>query len=201
MPKTCDPDSSTTRACLGLCCCGGAPPRRCRRPRRALALATAGRGSLRALHRAPPPPARPVVLPPPGLPCSGPSACGGGRSLGRSATACPQAARQNGASAPVAPVPLVGAHSPSWRRGRAGGHVAAPRDHPMASPNTLGPWTLHGRVLPPRPQTSDVVVFSIRGPWKSRPFPWDRFFILSRFLTVPGPGEGPRRPETSKNRP
>ena len=35
----------------------------------------------------------------------------------------------------------------------------------------------------------------------SGPFPRDRFFVLSRFLTVPGPGEGPRRPKTSKNRP
>eukprot|EP00959_Pyramimonas_sp_CCMP1952_P349427 7321627-Pyramimonas_sp.AAC.1 len=38
---------------------------------------------------------------------------------------------------------------------------------------------------------SDVVIFSIRGPPKSRPIPQDRFLIPSRFLTVPGPGEGP----------
>ena len=42
-------------------------------------------------------------------------------------------------------------------------------------------------------------VFLNTGSWKSRPFPQERFFVLSRFLTVPGPVEGPRRPKTAKN--
>ena len=39
------------------------------------------------------------------------------------------------------------------------------------------------------------------GPRMSGPIPRDRFFILSRWLTLPGPGEGPRGPKTPKNRP
>ena len=42
-------------------------------------------------------------------------------------------------------------------------------------------------------------VFLNAGSWKSRPFPQERFFVLSRFLTVPGPVEGPRRPKTAKD--
>eukprot|EP00959_Pyramimonas_sp_CCMP1952_P376240 7880854-Pyramimonas_sp.AAC.1 len=48
-------------------------------------------------------------------------------------------------------------------------------------------------------QTSDVSMFSRRGPPTSRPLPWDQFFIPSRFLTVPRPGEGLPRPKTRKN--
>ena len=45
------------------------------------------------------------------------------------------------------------------------------------------------------------MIFSIRGPRRSRPFPWDRFFILSRFLTVSGPVDCPRGPKIAKNLP
>ena len=53
-------------------------------------------------------------------------------------------------------------------------------------------------VHPHQTQRPDVVIFSIRSPRTSRPLPRDRFFIPSRFLTVPGPVEGPRRPKIAK---
>ena len=36
------------------------------------------------------------------------------------------------------------------------------------------------------------------GPGRSGPFPWGRLFVLSRVLTLPGPGNGLHRPKTSK---
>ena len=45
----------------------------------------------------------------------------------------------------------------------------------------------------------DVLIFSIRGPRRSRTFHQDRFFILNRFLTVLAPVEGLLRPRTVKN--
>eukprot|EP00959_Pyramimonas_sp_CCMP1952_P031297 656252-Pyramimonas_sp.AAC.1 len=47
-------------------------------------------------------------------------------------------------------------------------------------------------------QRSDVVIFSIQGPRKSRPIPQDQFCIPTRFLTVPRPGKGPERPKAAK---
>ena len=41
------------------------------------------------------------------------------------------------------------------------------------------------------PRHGDVLIFSGRGPRKSRLFPRDRIFILGSFLTLPGPGEVP----------
>ena len=38
-------------------------------------------------------------------------------------------------------------------------------------------------------------------PRRSRQLPQGRFFVLGRFLTVPGPGNGLRRPKTQKSRP
>ena len=74
------------------------------------------------------------------------------------------------------------------------------------------PIRLRFSFLPPPSQTSDVAkksrrrffaVFGLRGPSTgprtSRPLPQDRFFVLSRFLTLPGPAEGPQMPKTGKN--
>ena len=52
-----------------------------------------------------------------------------------------------------------------------------------------------------RPQTSDVVICPIRGPQTSRQLPWDRFSVLSRFLPVPGPLEGPPMAESYERPP
>ena len=50
------------------------------------------------------------------------------------------------------------------------------------------------------PSDPDVVIsFHDVDPRRSRRLPRDQVFILGCFLTVPGPGKGPRRPKTSKN--
>ena len=86
--------------------------------------------------------------------------------------------------------------APLRKIGRRGGKSATPRWHgglPLAIP-------------PSCPVVVVAVVVSAIGllrHWEPRsgPFPRDRFVVLGRFLTVPGPVEGPRRPKTSKNRP
>ena len=46
----------------------------------------------------------------------------------------------------------------------------------------------------PSPPTSHFV--RNVGPRMSRQLPWGQFFVLNRFLTVPGLGGGPWRPKT-----
>ena len=116
----------------------------------------------------------------------------------------------------------IGGLRESQRRhaGRTSGSVAAAPIAPRSRPATSRP--LHRRAgrcgrartpagpLPARrapesraslPSPPTLHFFRNVGPRMSGPFPRDRFFILSRFLTVPGPGEGPRRPKTPKDRP
>ena len=48
------------------------------------------------------------------------------------------------------------------------------------------------------PRHGDVLIFSERGPWTSRPLPRDWLFILGRFATAPVPAEGPPEAENGR---
>ena len=48
------------------------------------------------------------------------------------------------------------------------------------------------------PSPPTLQFFCDVGTQRSGPFPRDQFFILNRFLTVPGPGDGLRRPTRRK---
>ena len=50
-------------------------------------------------------------------------------------------------------------------------------------------------------QTSDVLIFSVRGPWKSRSLPWERFVVLHRFFDGPGALRGPQEARSSTRTP
>eukprot|EP00959_Pyramimonas_sp_CCMP1952_P357603 7487501-Pyramimonas_sp.AAC.1 len=38
----------------------------------------------------------------------------------------------------------------------------------------------------------------MRGPWRSEPFPWGRFFDPNRFFAAPWPGEGLGMPKIAQ---
>ena len=52
----------------------------------------------------------------------------------------------------------------------------------------------------PDPHPRCRILFATWAFWKSRPLPWDRFLVLGRFLTVPGPGNGLQRPKTTQQK-
>ena len=100
--------------------------------------------------------------------------------------------------------PRISIQSPRWflSESRVPWEAKARPRAAEASPQAV--LALRGFPLPFQEiwsQTWRCLVFSERGPWKSRPFPQDSFFILSRFLTVPGPGEGPPEAENDEKPP
>ena len=91
---------------------------------------------------------------------------------------------------------------PLARSTRQGGGPSTDPGSPRGPPKVYAYGAFSSSKAPLAPARPSRELPPGRGPRKSRPFPQDRlFFILNRFLTAPGPGEGPRRPKTPKNRP
>ena len=64
-----------------------------------------------------------------------------------------------------------------------------------SSENLRKPAKAFGVRTPRTASPPTLQFFCHVGTQRSGPFPRDQFFVLGRFLTLPGPGEGPRRPK------
>ena len=90
------------------------------------------------------------------------------------------------------PVPCRGASSSLAARGCSG--LTRSLGGPASSKDPRALRGTGGNLVPRR-----CIFCRNVGPRMSRRLPRDRFFVLSRFLTVPGPVEGPWGPEAAKH--